>query len=70
MYRASCCAFVLLEYNTSNNLKSDVFFHIPVVLSKTTSLRLLKRGTILGVRRLFTALSANALTAFSSDYGR
>ena len=28
-----------------------------LVLSKTTSLRLLKRGTSLGMRRLFTALS-------------
>ena len=49
-----------------------------LVLSKTTSLRLLKWGTILGVRRLFTALSSEIYveerfsqltrTAFSRPY--
>ena len=36
-----------------------------LVLSKATSLRLLKRGTILGVRRLFTTLSEIYVEGFS-----
>ena len=45
---------ISILYNTEKDYRIT---STDLVLSKTTSLRLLKRGTILGVRRLFTALS-------------